>query len=368
MFLMVFCEACLRICHVCTHSLGADFPEKPDWAKSGAGDTTTNEDDEEAPVNLGAQHVLMVVDCHQDMFVPVNDDVCSADLALTLAQQLLQQRIRDTVTLKIGKRNGVGVLLFDTKPMESHSEQVEELSDDDDDDHDNDDNNEESPTRSVHVLIPLDPPGIRQVQTIRSCLKRERNLQKEFSQSRDADPPRIAPLQIALEEAVRIFRQAKCVREKASKPNEPLDARTIWILTNRDNPYPPLAQQLLQNVARDAKDAGIQILVWPLAHPETNEFVMEPLYGEVVSRDVFEGRRLKTQQEIEEGLEELQQYWKKIRRLYWGPLLFPRQPQPSEEDTPEIMVDWFRFVQLAKKPTKVQIDQRTKRYVSIAIL
>ena len=34
----------------------------------------------------------------------------------------------------------------------------------------------------------------------------------------------------------------------------------------------------------------------------------------------------------------------------------------AEEDT-AIMVDWFKFVQFAKKPSTVQIDLQTKLYV-----
>lgn len=308
------------------------------------------------------------------------------DLALAMGERLLQQRIRDTVTHKIGKRNGVGMLLFGTKPLASNTTTTAANPDGNDDDNDDDEEEEEEDhatgnARSVHVFIPLDPPGIGQVQTIRACVKGDRNLQDEFaSDATSMDQTRIAPLQIALEEAVRIFRQAKCVRDKATKPNEPVDTKTIWILTNHDHPnYSSATLQLLQNVARDVKESGIQILLWPLAHPQQHsetdsEFDMQTLYGDIVTRDVFEGKRLKTIEDMEEGLDSLQQFWKKIRRLYWGPLILPgQQPQPSsqtndhgeeaDEDKTHIMVDWFRFVQLAKKPAKVQIDQHTKRYV-----
>jgi hypothetical protein len=73
----------------------------------------------------------------------------------------------------------------------------------------------------------------------------------------------------------------------------------------------------------------------------------------------------------------MQSYWKKIRKLYWGPLFLPGQQQQPEttkaaDDSnddghgqqPNVMiVDWFRLVQPAKKPNKVQIDQHTKRWV-----
>jgi hypothetical protein len=361
---------------------------QPDWVKFGAdhevGQQADQDNDGGAPMVLGAQHVLLLVDCHGDMFSSLeleeegDERLCPADLALKLAQQLLQQRIRDTVTLKIGKRNGVGVILFDTKPLQdqptkgSDEEDEEEIPDEDKEEEDEE--GDETPARRVHVLLPLDPPGISQVQMIRACIKGHRNLKDEFANNGEDAPPRIAPLQTALEEAVRIFRQASCVRDKASKPTDPLDTRSIWILTNREDPY--TNPELLQNVARDAKESGIQIMVWPLAHPSSgtpSSFSMDPLYGEVVSQDVFAEGRLGTVEAIEEGLEDLQQYWKKIRRLYWGPMILPGQhlgnSQASEgadekDDDQHIMVDWFRFVQLAKKPATVRVDQLTKRYVS----
>jgi hypothetical protein len=369
----------------------ATLARQPDWVKFGADhkEVSQDQDDGSTPMVLGAQHVLLLVDCHADMFSSFLEESeggdgvsCPAELALKLAQQLLQQRIRDTVTLKIGKRNGVGVLLFDTKPLQDQlnksrdKEDDEELPDEDDEEEEEDEEGDETDAaRHVHVLLPLDPPGISQVQTIRACLKGDRNLKKEFANTGEDAPPRIAPLQTALEEAVRIFRQAPCVRDKASKPTDPLDTRSIWILTNREDPY--ANPELLQNVARDAKESGIQIMVWPLAHPSaTPSFSMDPLYGEVVSQEVFEEGRLSTVEAIEEGLEDLQQYWKKIRRLYWGPMLLPGQQlgrKPADgadekDETQHIMVDWFRFVQLAKKPGNVRIDQQTKRYVSIRAL
>lgn len=318
---------------------------------------------------LGAQHVMLLVDCHADMFCVANGKPRPVDLAMTLAQQLLQQRIRDTVTLKIGKRNGVGVLLYDTKPLYKGEKQPEAMQNDENEDsEDDDDRQEDLPTTQVHLLVGLNPPGIAEARVVRDCLE-TRHLQQEFANTLQEAPLK-APLQDAIEEAVRIFREAKCVREKASKPGEPTDTKSIWIFTNRDAPYSsPSTLQLLQNVARDAQDSsGIQILVWPLPHPaDQAEFSMEHLFGNVVSKDVFGGRRLTCTEELEDGLEDLQQYWKKTRRLYWGPLILPgvqSQNGDEEQETPNIMVDWYRFVQFAKKPGKVQIDLETKRYVT----
>jgi hypothetical protein len=291
--------------------------------------------------------------------------------------------------LKLGKRNGVGMLLYHTKPRKSsHSKDDDDNDEEDEEDDDEDDSVDQGST--VHVLLPLVPPGIHQVQTIRSCLKQDRNLQQEFCDSCETkdEEPRIAPLQTALEEGMRIFRNSKCVKEPttstSNKSNELVDTRSIWIFTNRENPYPSSSSHLIQNVAREAKEQGIQIIVWPLPLPTLsssstpameNTFSQEAFFHEIASYNAFPQRRLSSSEEMVDALDDLQQQWKKTRRLYWGPMWFPdwkQQQQLNKEkekdDAPAIMIDWFRFVQPAKKPSKVKIDQYTKRYVLVVLL
>jgi hypothetical protein len=421
----------------------------------GQGDETAS-----PPVSTGAQHVILLVDCHSDMFgggsgaaapTPTSytstatatathssSDVTPIHLALQLCQQLLQELLQDTVKLKVGKRNGVGVVLYDTKPMSAagtpkekqrasnhNEEDVDHNYDDDDDDGDDDENenDDDDPAtpRHVHVLMDLYPPGIKQVQTIRACLKGDRNVREEFSNATDgttggrSSSTRVLPLQTAMEEALRLFRHAKCVRNKQdskSKNKEAMDTKSIWIFTNRSHPFATNndggsgdsstaggsslghrqsrdlddARKRMASVANDCRENGIQIILWPLFSFQTSDaktqpadkgdpysFDMHTFYQDIISQDVFHGRRLHNIDDLWQGLDLLQSYWKKIRRLYWGPLLLPGQsvsaamPSHAEEDDDQdhhshlIMVDWFRFVQLAKKPNKVQIDQYTKR-------
>ena len=386
----------------------------------------------DAPVATGAQHVILLIDCHSDMFGgshtvnssrttsgdkeehPEQHDTGSPMyLALQLCQQLLQERIQDTVKLKVGKRNGVGVLLYDTKPTTTTGRGLPNDSykdDEEEDDEEDDEEEEEDPStpRHVHILMDLTPPGIAQVQTIRACLKGDRNVYTEFantpSSSSSATPPtttRFLPLQTALEEAIRMFRHASCVRKPDKKSQELLDTKSIWILTNRTEPYQNQQDRddicrRVETVAQDCHDNGIQIVLWPLVQPskqalqtdksstETKQdmtddslFDMSSFYERIVSQDIFQGQRHGNMEDICQGLDQLQSYWKKIRKLYWGPLLLPGQTvgQGGSEttissenidpagggDSNVIMVDWFRCVQLAKKPNKVQIDQHTKR-------
>lgn len=158
---------------------------------------------------------------------------------------------------------------------------------------------------------------------------------------------------------MRIFRNAKCVKD-STKPGEPVDSRSIWIFTNRENPYSS-SSHLIKNVAREAKEQGIQIVVWPLLSntppPRSSlEFAWEPFFSNIISEIPFE-HRLQSLNELQDGLDELQRYGKKVRRLYWGPMWLA----DWKEHEVNIMIDWFRFVQMQKKPAKTEIDQQTKR-------
>ena len=348
---------------------------------------------------VGAQHVVCLVDCHADMFAANRDGdgdgyaSSSIDMTLQLIDELLQQRIRTTVTMKTGKRDGVGVILYHTKPNRSErsAKQDQDHHDDDDDDDDDDDNEDEGST--VHVLLPLTPPGSSTVRTIRACFQKDpvhggrlRDLQQEFAFKKNNDdtdtPLRISPLQTALEECLRTFQNSKCVKQQqhtaaagsSSAPSavSAVDTKTIWIFSNRDNSYPGQSH-LIQNVARDVQEHGIQIITWPLLHPQQQQqdddsvtFRHDPLL-ESISTSIPFVNRLTTQDECLDALEALQQYWKKLRRSFCCPLLLPGAANDNENGnhaSSSIYVDWFRFVQMAKKPNRVPINQQTKRYVT----
>lgn len=366
---------------------------------------------------FGAQHVIALVDCHPDMFQKgkvagdVDDEghkrMTGIELSLKLVQTLLQQTIEQTVIRKTGKRNGVGLLLYNTKTTRDKNrnkngrksdEDSDENTDDDDDDKmdDEDDDDEEMDDEStddeeekssappmettVHRLLDLKPPGIKHVQTLRKTLQKQKtdiDLEADFCPSPDDPDPAIAPLQTALEESTRMFLSAKCVRDlsKNAKGKNEYDTKSIWIFTNQVNPYSDEQNQLIQNIATEVKEQRIRIIVWPLAnhsetsktnHKDTNDEFVSPFFRSIAS-EILLDQRLSSFLELLDGLEGIYRTLAKKRRTYYGPMHILRPGMSvgntrSVED-PAIMIDWYSVVQLSRKPLQVKIDIATKKYV-----
>jgi hypothetical protein len=436
---------------------------KPDWAKDveeGEEGANNGEQEGDGVVVGGAQHVLLLVDCSSEMFVNSASSTTTTittttpmDLSLYVAETMLKELIHQTVTRKTGKRDGVGLLLYNTKrrrPEKQSSGQEHETNtnrqqqqqhfertnepmeeEEEEDDEKEDDEEEETGGSTVHVLLPLAPPGVNQVKTIQACLEEEthlgrtdagtarrirtrtRDLQADYGAPKEEEQDCettlsssssriIAPLQKALEESLRIYQSAKCVKQTQKlKPNEPADTKSIWIFTNRENPYPDVAQQeLIKNVAADAKEQGIQIIIWPLPdatsftfHSQNDEeeeeeqshaFDHSHFFESLATKVVFPFRLL-YREALDEALEHLRNEWKKIRRAYYCPLLLPdwkeqqqhhrqanNKTNSAKDDNaskdnrrpPNIMIDWYRIVKPITKPSTLTIHQETKRYVS----
>ena len=237
--------------------------------------------------------------------------------------------------------------------------------------------------------MPLVPPGISHVLDLNQCLEKERNVQEEFQQEpQEKSGDIMAPLQTALEVCQGMFKKAKCVKDVASNSNPVVDSKSIWIFTSHDNPYPGALQQM-KTIADEAKEQNVKIVVWPMATGGVSEmddgsdgdnpkndngpsFDHSLFYQDIVSDSPF-ASPMSTMEEFEEALEELRQDYKKPRRAYYGPMRLPdwrqrildkEDVQDDEEQDTAIMIDWFKFVQLAKKPSTVQIDLQTKLYVT----
>jgi hypothetical protein len=377
------------------------------------GDGNAEEDD----LNFGAQHVIALVDCHPDMFVEVpsrsksegdddNDEQDKIDsnfssasqkeetaatpfvLSIQTLQKLVETVIETTVTRKTGKRDGVGILLYNTKPQKKGKhvdddnmvkDDSEDVVDDDDkmdenesdkeDDEDHDDSNSEGGNMdaanqtNVHKLLDLAPPGIKQFRTLRKMVDKDgRDPKCEFCPAAADHEPRQAPLQNAIEEAMRIFLNSKYVkdRNKAKKPEE-IDSRAIWIFTNQTNPYTPSLQHLIDNVVSEAKEQHVEFIVWPLASNANgilqSGVFASPFFESLASTWFFQ-QCFRDMGELEQdGLDVIYRRMKKNRRVYYGPMHLLHSSSGREAP---IMIDWFSPVQLARRPAKVQIDDETK--------
>ncbi|CAJ1950736.1 unnamed protein product [Cylindrotheca closterium] len=292
-----------------------------------------------------------------------------------VAKTLLQDTVRTTVSQRTGKRNGIGIVLFNTKRKISSKNAMEDDYDDDDGKH----------SQGVHILMSLVAPGISHVLDLNQFLEKERNMQEEFQQeSQENQGGIMEPLQTALEVCQDMFKKAMCVKDGASHSNSVVDSKSIWIFTSHDNPYPGALQQM-KTIADEAKQQNVKIIVWPMAIGGNSEmeddgdgdnpknynnisFDHSLFYQDIVSDAPFAGP-MSTMEEFEEALEELRQDYKKPRRAYYGPMRLPdwRQRILGEEDVQDnegkdtaMMIDWLKFVQLAKKPSTVQIDLQTK--------
>lgn len=293
---------------------------------------------------LGAQHVLLLLDCDSDMFRSCDKEKSAMDLSLELAKSLLQECIRTTVAQRSGKRNSIGIVMFNTKFERQKN--------------DEDDADEElTESNGVHTLMPLVPPGISHVHEINKCMEGERNLQQEF-EGEISENYRMAPLQQALTECNNLFKKAKSVKDP-TQPEDPVDSKAIWIFTSQENPYSPELRHQVHMVAEECHESGVQIVVWPLAGVDKDKkhFDHSLFFESICQVQVFQ-ERLSGMEQLQDGLEDLRQCWKKVRRAYHGPMRMP--DWRDREDDKAIFVDWFKLVQFAKKPNMVQIDLQTK--------
>lgn len=316
-----------------------------------------------------------------------SDEKSAMDNGLQVAKTLLQDTVRTTVVQRTGKRNGIGIVLFNTKRDISSKTETDNTNEMDEDYVDDDDDGKRS--QGVHILMPLVPPGIPHGLELNQCLEKERDLQNEFQQEANQNSGDVmAPLQTALEVCQDMFKKAKCVKDVASNSNPVVDSKSVWIFTSRDNPYPGALQQM-KTIADEAKEQNVKIVVWPMAtsgdsgkeeddsddeNPKNDNsasFDHSMFYQEIVSDTPF-AQPMSTTEDFEEALEELRQDYKKPRRAYYGPMRLPdwrqrildkENAEDDEEKDTAIMVDWFKFVQLTKKPSTVQIDLQTKLYV-----
>ncbi len=241
---------------------------KPDWASMDDDPFDGNFDEENEGgerdvANVGAQHIVLLIDCDNSMFKPYvpclsdrtdgsegggdNDSatcrvqtcdyVSPMDVAITAAHRILRTKIRDVAETKSGKRDGVGVLLYGCDPYRSMGRGIssatmrstigksvdgvgDELEGEDGVETEDDD---EELLPSTHELIELTAPGIEQILAIQDCLPREQHdsnqkrriLESEFTsvdrnvKNEDYDDGNVCSLLQGLTAALKVFGSAK---------------------------------------------------------------------------------------------------------------------------------------------------------------
>jgi hypothetical protein len=380
----------------------------------------------------GAQHCLVLLDCRREMFPEFlpdpeyPDEKCSPmDVALAACEKLIRQKVRTSTVFMTGKRDGFGVVLYNTRsraPRKSsdgdddvdlHTKTTKApkspTSDngdgdgDDDKEQDGDDDDDESvgyarrtvPT-TVHELLPLAPPGKQAVLSIKSAHmkdpfteERELDIEKEYGHpaaEKDGEHPGTHPLDDAFYQVMQIFGNAKCV--KKPKAGEPSDMKNVWIFTNDDDPTAGRSEvlEVLKTKASDFRDLDIEITVWPLPTAATAAAAAaaatvtasaatdaaadttkgEPTFAYEKFYDEIGAStpaRGMTVESMQDLLEELTAHFKKTRRAFSVPLLMPDWKQTTNPERPAVMLDFYRLVQYANTPTNIQIHQETGRYV-----
>jgi hypothetical protein len=63
--------------------------------------------------------------------------------------------------------------------------------------------------------------------------------------------------------------------------------------------------------------------------------------------------------DLDSMLDKIGQQWKKVRRIFSIPILFPGWKERPKDNG--IMVDFFRTIQVQKKPTAVTVHQKTNK-------
>eukprot|EP00804_Cyclotella_cryptica_P014014 CCRYP_002509-RA/>CCRYP_002509-RA protein AED:0.24 eAED:0.24 QI:97/0.66/0.75/1/0.66/0.75/4/0/477 len=396
------------------------FGQEPYWALDSSTEDENDDDNassfgeqgkDSKPVIYGAEHALILLDCHPSMFecfLPRQDDdddehsttekatvrksmnddgentkedaamKSPMEVALTAITQLLRMRIRTVAESKTGKRNGVGVLLYGCDTLRAMRGGGRWHHDDDNED---DSDEEKMILPSTHELLELVPPGIDQVEKIRACLmsggKKRRDLEMEFSigchramdekggLSMEQEDDGARCLKSALHEANKIFMHAKCV--KSDTPSNKLpDSKSLWIFTNVDNPCHNNEGDAKQvaAIAKDVIENGIDIYLLPLPKKEKDgEFDRSIFYDKFISseNDVYDFTQSDGSLDVEAVLDSFDRAIRKVRKYTVLPMFLPGRR--DRQDDPGIMLDLYSIVQIKTKPQAVTVHQELNRLV-----
>lgn len=308
-----------------------------------------------------AQHVLFLIDCQSfenTMPDPEFPDgkISVVQYGIAAAMTAIRSKLRTVTIQKYGKRDGIGIILYNTKlrkPMEVKDEDTMR--------EDNDDEDEEpllfghigvQPSR-VHELLALDRPGTQAVQKLNSTLEDvftgecELDLKSEYGEDQ---PPAESSLHLALEMAIQTFQKAPCVKQRPSKSEEP-DMKHIWILTADANP-----SGINPGVVESVRENGIDVVVWPIV-PDRSTFDTA-VYEDKLE---IECPREEGEDSIDDLVFALEKLTKKVRRVFTAPFVLPGEDidEADSASKPRMMLDFFTLVRPTVKPKTVPIHQQT---------
>lgn len=328
--------------------------------------------------------------------------------------QCLKAKLRTVTIQKYGKRDGIGILLYNTR-LRPPRIVIKDNNDKDgegghpnkrDEDDVGDDDDEPPPPQQflyghdnnnalsrVHELLPLERPGVPAVQMLSRTQEDvftgecELDLEKEYGNhdEKGVSSSSSSSLHLALEMAQQAFQTATCVQQRPGKNAEP-DLKYICILTADPRPTNVTAS-MVQNV----QDNGIDVCVWPVFVVPNNmgrEFGFDATFytdtlGIICPRQIGDD----TTDDLVFQLEKLN---KKIRRVFTAPLVLPNDDEVvvtadghvDNDDAaaasaaakggsflqPRLMLDFFTLVRPTEKPKLVKIHPQTGKCVDFLYL
>lgn len=303
------------------------------------------------------------------------DKISPFDCAMKAICTTLRRHIRTTVTLRTGRRDSFGIMLYNTKFRVPIGGENDDDNEEEDDEYDVENalsgNDRGDAMSTVHEFLALEPPGTETVMKIKSTLEDEFtgtvdfDIEKQYASSEE-DRQGEVPLIQGLERAVTRFAESSYV--KKPKAGEIPDDKQIWIVSTDDNPCSESSADYLKKTILDARENGVDLSIWALPKVNGDPFEYDQFY-ETIEKEPDTGdfmfamplkeaargvAPIEAVQLVQSMMEEAQWRWKKTRQAFSIPLIMPNWKEDSER--PGIALDFYRLVQTSKTPLKIPID------------
>lgn len=366
----------LTFCSICLFLL-LGLKNTQSWDND---DDESDDQDDPTGGKMVANHILLLLDCSKAMFDPVhpdpdfpNDDkISSVQFVVQKIHNAVKQKIRQVSMYHTGKRDSIGVLLYNTKfrlPLsidETNEAEDKRNTKRENGEQDFDPMNDEilfgvhkSKESTVHELLQLHPPGAKAVFQLRKAVpdiitnEAELDLEKEFcihDTDDDLDDEtnymNMIPLRDALSEAQKYIAAATSVKES--------DYVQIVIVTASDlptaddiTPVLPVLQRTVKNLI----EHRFEMVVWPMVS-ETS-WDASKFYDKIAIPTMI--APIGDDNEVPWSASVL----KATRRSYRVPLLLPNWKNKDLNILPKIHLDLYKVTQDLKIPRGVPIHIQT---------